>query len=110
MTAVEPVKALRDAGLRLHGRDSIEWVDDRLPELTTLWRARHRFDLVVVNAVWQHLDDGERARSVNELAAVMLAVSRLVLSLRHGPGAPLRPVHPASTDAAIVLFERLVFG
>ncbi|HYF22627.1 MAG TPA: methyltransferase domain-containing protein [Caulobacteraceae bacterium] len=100
VTAVEPVAAFRG----VCGGTAVEWIDGRLPDLAPALAGR-RFELVIVNAVWQHLDDAERARSVGPLVRTLASGGLLVLSIRHGPGAPSRPVHPASAEDAVALFE-----
>jgi SAM-dependent methyltransferase len=90
--AVEPVRELREAGLKLHG-DGIEWLDARLPELAEL-ELRGPFDLVVLCAVWHHLDTADRARAIPVLASATASGGRLILSLRHGPGRHAFPTPP----------------
>lgn len=85
--AVEPVPAFREAGAALHG-DAIEWLDDQLPALDETER-RGPFDLVLLCAVWHHLDTPKRARAMPTLARMTAPGGRLILSLRHDPG-PLR--------------------
>lgn len=99
--AVEPVRAFREAGAALHG-DQIEWLDDRLPDLAEVAQ-RGPFDLMVLCAVWHHLDSADRALAVQSLARIAAPGGRLVLSLRHEPG-PLGPhSYPAPPDEAIDL-------
>ena len=98
--AVEPVSPLREAGMALHRSISIEWLDDRLPELTRA-RRREPFDLVVLSAVWQHLSDNERRHAMESLAALTASGGTLILSLRHGPGAPDRPINSVDPDETI---------
>lgn len=81
--AVEPVQAFREAGAALHG-DRIEWLDDRLPALARL-QTYAPFDLVMLCAVWHHLDTAGRAWAMASLARVTAPGGRLILSLRHGP-------------------------
>ena len=99
--AVEPVRAFREAGAALHG-ERIEWLDDRLPELAGT--ARHGpFDLVLLCAVWHHLDTPDRVGTMASLAQIAAPGGRLILSLRHDPG-PLGPYSfAAPPDAAIDL-------
>jgi SAM-dependent methyltransferase len=98
--AVEPVREFREAGKALHG-DSIEWLDDQLPDLAGL-QSHGPFDLVLLCAVWHHLDTAERARAMPALAQVIAPGSQLILSLRHDP-APDRGTFPAPPDETIAL-------
>ncbi|MEL7090949.1 MAG: methyltransferase domain-containing protein [Pseudomonadota bacterium] len=68
---------------------------DRLPELGSV---AERYDLILVNAIWQHVDPNDRAAALARLAVLLLPAGRLILSLRHGPGHPTRPVAPVDTD------------
>ena len=99
--AVEPVRAFREAGLARHG-DRIEWLDDQLPELAKL-PPHGPFDLVLLCAVWHHLDTAGRAVAMPGLARATAPGGRLILSLRHDPDAPARGTWPAPPDETIDL-------
>jgi len=103
--AVEPVDELRTAGMRLHPSSRIEWLNDHLPELA-LTQAKGEFGLVVLSAVWQHIDDSARETAIGNLSRITESGGLLVMSLRHGPGASDRPVYCASVDAAIAAAKR----
>ncbi len=99
--AVEPVRRFRAAGARLHPTAGIEWVDDTLPALRSVTSRGLRFDLVNVNGVWQHLDAGQRHTAMPVLRALVAPEGRLVVSVRHGPGAPSRPCFQAPAQDTI---------
>jgi SAM-dependent methyltransferase len=100
--AVEPVRALREAGQALHPSANIAWLDDCLPHLNAV-RLDAAFDLVTLCAVWQHLPDDERTIAMPRLARILALGGLLILSLRHGPGAEGRRVFPACPDMTIEL-------
>ncbi len=100
VVAVEPAAALREAGRAL--RPCLEWIDDRLPDLAHLSGA---FDRLLLSGVWQHLDEAARAIAMRRLAALLAPRGVLVMSLRHGPGAPSRPVWPIDVAKTIALAE-----
>ncbi|TWT12800.1 bifunctional 2-polyprenyl-6-hydroxyphenol methylase/3-demethylubiquinol 3-O-methyltransferase UbiG [Reyranella sp. CPCC 100927] len=106
--AVEPVDALRLAGMERHRSSKIRWLNDRLPALSLL-RREPPFDLLIVNAVWQHLDDAERRIAVSVLADMTGAGGLLILSLRHGIGAPNRPVHAVRAEDTLDLAATVGF-
>jgi SAM-dependent methyltransferase len=60
-----------------------------------------RFDLILIVGVWQHLREAEHAEGLASLAALLRGGGLLILSLRHGPGAPCRPCFPASPDNVV---------
>ena len=100
VTAVEPVAALRDAGMTRHADRPIHWIDDSLPALSAM--GERVFDGVLLIAVWQHLPFECRRAAVVRLAQMLKPGAVLLMSLRHGPGAPDRPVFacdPAETIA-----------
>ncbi len=85
VTATEPTAELRAHGERLHAGLDIRWLDDALPDLPRLSAAGQAFDLVMLTAVWMHLDAGERERAMAAVAPLLAPQGRLALSLRHGP-------------------------
>lgn len=97
--AVEPVREFREAGAALHG-DRIEWLDDQLPDLARL-QPYGPFDLVMLCAVWHHLDMAARTRALASLARVTAPGGRLILSLRHDPNADGRLIFPAPPEETI---------
>lgn len=106
--AVEPVKELREAGMRLHDCPMIEWLDDWLPQLAET-RVRGPFDLVMLSAVWQHLDDNARQLAMANLEQITASGAMVIMSLRHGPGAPGRRVFPVSPEETIDTAKRSGF-
>ena len=106
VVAVEPVDELREAGRKLHVSPAIEWVDDRLPSLSVLAARGERYDLVLAVSVWQHLPPEQHFEAATSLAALVAPNGRLILSIRHGRGAPGRPCFPASVDDFIAVAER----
>jgi len=85
VTAVEPTTELRAHGARLHAGKGITWIDDGLPDLAVLAAAADRFDLILLTAVWMHLDAAERLRAMARIAAHLAPGGRVFMTLRHGP-------------------------
>lgn len=84
VSAVEPTKPFREAGVKLRADARISWIDDRLPNLATL-DASARQDVIILDAVFMHLDLNERTRSMARLADLLRPGGALFMSLRHGP-------------------------
>ncbi len=102
VVAVEPTKELREHGQRIHAAHKIRWLDDSLPDLDKVLDLDRRYDLVLLTAVWMHLDKDQRAAAMPTVASLTSPGGRIVLSLRHGPvpeGRRMFPVTPAETVA-----------
>lgn len=105
LSAVEPVTALRSAAQALHFDQPVEWMDDRLPGLPSL--EGRAFDAVLLVAVWQHLPFASREAAMARLATMTASGSVVLMSLRHGPGAPDRPVYPCDPGETVGQAARL---
>jgi SAM-dependent methyltransferase len=106
VVAVEPTEAMRRGAVRLHPSASIEWLDDSLPELALLRGRGERFDLVMLTAVWMHLDAGERARAMPNVAALVGRPGRVIMTLRHGPVPLGRRMFEVTAEETIALAEK----
>ncbi|MDO9113895.1 MAG: class I SAM-dependent methyltransferase [Polaromonas sp.] len=84
VVAVEPTGELRREGQRLHGALPIDWMDDHLPKLDVLRRAKRRFDVVLLTAVWMHLEPQEREVAMEAIAELAADNGQVFMSLRHG--------------------------
>jgi SAM-dependent methyltransferase len=85
VVAVEPLEAFRQAGAALHSSSAITWVDDSLPDLNVLHAMKASFDVIMLTAVWMHLDAVERACAMPILASLLRDGGVLLMTLRHGP-------------------------
>jgi SAM-dependent methyltransferase len=87
--AVEPTQAFRDRAGLLHSSPRIEWVEDYLPHLSRL-TGLERFDVVMLTAVWIHLDAEQRSKAMRTVTSLLRPGGLLTLTLRHGPAPPGR--------------------
>lgn len=83
--AVEPTDALRERAAVLHPSPRIEWLSDALPDLTAVKKRGHSFDIVMLTAVWMHLDEAQRHAAMPIVAALVGPGGVLFMSLRYGP-------------------------
>ena len=95
--------------MRLHPDPRIEWVDDGLPELASL-TGREPFDLVMLTAVWQHLDADERTRAMARMASLVRSGGMLALLLRHGPVPERRRMFQVTAEETAALAEAVGFA
>ena len=95
--AVEPVAAFRALG------HAPKWLDDRLPALRKTRASGRKFDFILLNAVFQHVEPEARAEAMLNIAALLADDGRIVMSLRHGPSAETRPAYPFETGEVEIL-------
>lgn len=105
VVAVEPTDELRSAAMALHPDPNIEWVDDSLPDLARLAALGDAFDVVMLTAVWMHLDAAPRCRAMPQVARLTAPGGVMIMSLRYGPVPPGRRMFPVSADETIRLAE-----
>jgi SAM-dependent methyltransferase len=103
VVAVEPTDALRLRAMALHPSPRIAWIDDGLPELAALRVRRDRFDLIMMTAVLMHLDAGERARAMPNIASLLAPEGMLIMRLRHGPVPPGRRMFDVAAEDVTAL-------
>lgn len=103
VVAAEPTAEMRANGQRLHAGAAIEWIDDGLPDLTAVRTQHAPFDLVMMTAVWMHLDAGQRARAMPAVASLVNPGGILTLSLRHGPVPEGRRMFDVSAEETTAL-------
>ena len=107
VTAVEPTPELRAEAQRLHARWPIIWIDDSLPDLDRVHERGERYDVVMLTAVWMHLDAGQRERAMARVAPLVRPRGLMALSLRHARCRPAdacsrsRPTRQASWPGAM---------
>jgi SAM-dependent methyltransferase len=85
VVAVEPIAELRAGAAERHRSSRIEWIDDSLPDLSAMTTRGETFDVIMLNAVWMHLDAAQRQAAMSNVAPLLRAEGVMFLSLRHGP-------------------------
>jgi SAM-dependent methyltransferase len=85
VVAAEPTAALRSRAMALHPSPRITWLDDSLPELAGLTSRGETFDVVMLTAVWMHLDAAQRQRGMPNVASLLRPGGAMIMSLRYGP-------------------------
>lgn len=103
VVAVEPTDAMRIPAMALHPSPRIEWLDDSLPDLALLRAHGATFDLVMLTAVWMHLDEAERRQAMPNLAALVRAGGAVIMKIRHGPVPEGRRMFEISPEETIEL-------
>jgi hypothetical protein len=105
VVAVEPTDAMRIPAMALHPSPAIEWLNDSLPDLALLLARAEKFDLVMLSAVWMHLDEAQRQRAMPNLAALVRTEGAVIMKLRHGPVPAGRRMFEVSSEETIELAQ-----
>ena len=116
--AVEPTAELRAHGQHLHPDPKIVWVDDSLPDLARVHAGGERFDLILMTAVWMHLDESERAHALPRIADLLARGGRLFMTVRKGPvpagrrmfEVPIDPLVSQAQSLGLTLLRRYEFA
>ena len=111
VVAVEPSKLREKAKKLSHSR--VTWIDDSLPNLKQLRSLGHRYDLILLNAVWQHVRTSQRKRAFRILCELLNPSGLLVVSLRKGEDESenhAREFHPVSSEELIRLGDHHAVG
>jgi len=104
--AVEPTAEFRHAAMRLHPSPLIEWLDDALPNLDAVMGRAQCFDVLMLSAVWMHLDEAERGMAMPRVVSLLAPEGLMVLSLRHGPVPAGRRMFAVSGEETMELARR----
>jgi SAM-dependent methyltransferase len=105
VVAVEPTDAFRLPAMALHPSPRIEWLDDGLPDLALLLARGERFDVVMLTAVWMHLDAQQRRRAMPNVASLVREGGAVILQIRHGPVPAGRRMFEVSPEETIELAQ-----
>jgi SAM-dependent methyltransferase len=108
VVAVEPSKQMRQLA-EGQSHPNITWLDDALPHLNKLRGLGHRFDLILLSAVWMHVPPGSRERAFRILSELLKPSGVLVITLRHGSDEQEnaeRGFHSVSADEVLEYAKR----
>lgn len=101
VTAVEPFAPFLAAARQTYVDHDVIWKDDCLPYLRTLTEKTCQFDFILVQAVWQHLDEDERRVAMKRLVELLDHGGMCALSLRNGPAGAGTHVFPTDDTNTI---------
>lgn len=104
--AIEPTDELRTRAAALHPLPEIEWLNNSLPDLALVRQRDELFDVVMLTAVWMHLDEGQRRRAMPNVASLVRPGGVMILSLRYGPVPPGRRMFAVPAEETIRLAQK----
>jgi len=110
VVAVEPTDELRIPAMARHSSHSIEWLNDGLPDLTSVLARAEIFFFFFLSAVWMHLDASQRRHAMPGVASLMRPGGMMIMSLRHGPVPRGRRMFEVSADETIQLAREQGLG
>lgn len=82
--AIEPATQLADLGTQVTNDLNVKWLNDSLPALSSITKQEVSFDLILLSAVWMHISQSDRVRSIRKLANLLKPGGKLVITLSHG--------------------------
>ena len=93
--ATDPSAAMRAQARRWHPDLGVQYLPDRLPDLTKTFRTGISFDFILVNAVWMHVAPADRKRAFRKLVTLLKPGGVIAFTLRE-PIVSGRDMHPVS--------------
>ena len=93
--AADPSAAMRAQARRWHPNLGVQYLPDRLPELTKTFRTGISFDFILINAVWMHVVAADRKRAFRKLVTLLKPGGVIAFTLRK-PIDAARDMHPVS--------------
>ena len=78
-----------------------------MPDLAGLRARGEQFDVVMLTAVWMHLDERQRRRAIPNVAALVRRGGVMIMTLRRGPVPPGRRMFEVSAEEATGLAQPL---
>ena len=104
--AVEPVVEFMEQFKKDNPGANLEWIVDELPDLGKLKNYKKRIDLILLSAVWMHLNKEQREKSFQSFAKLNKLSGLLVMSLRYGSPPDQRIMLPVSIEEINKLAEK----
>ena len=96
--AIEPVFEFMEQFKRNNSDTNFEWVIDALPTLDKLKKYKKKVDLILLSAVWMHLNKEQREKSFQTFSQLNKLSGLLVMSLRYGSSPDQRVMLPVSIE------------
>jgi SAM-dependent methyltransferase len=106
VVAVEPADGLRAVGEGQPSAHPIHWLADNLPELKQVYLLQFKFDLILLSAVWMHVEPSKRERCIRKLSNLLKPGGKLVVTLRYGKSPDERTMHPVSASQLVQIATR----
>jgi SAM-dependent methyltransferase len=109
VTAVEPSEALLKHAKIIHSDSPIRWLADGLPELHKARLGSESFDLILLSAVWMHVDPEDTQTAVKTVAKLAAPAALVSLSVKRGDRDMARGFVDIDIDPLISCFRHYGF-
>ena len=96
VVAAEPSAPMRAYASHRHPARAVQWIDDRLPGLEVCHRVGTGFDLILLSAVWMHVEPHARERAFRKLVTLLKPGGLVAFTLRHESPSTDPTMHPVS--------------
>jgi 2-polyprenyl-3-methyl-5-hydroxy-6-metoxy-1,4-benzoquinol methylase len=91
--AVEPAQELAAIGQNTTDALNVKWINDSLPSLSKVSKQEVSFDLILLSAVWMHMNAEEQSYALNTLSKLVSHGGLIVITLRIGEFSDGRIAH-----------------
>ncbi|MBW2703625.1 MAG: class I SAM-dependent methyltransferase [Deltaproteobacteria bacterium] len=98
VTAVDPSPALLALAEDRYDAYDFRWLQDSLPHLSKVQALNEHFDIILLNAVWMHIEPKERITALQNLTELLSPKGKLIFNLRYGPSDPAQGLLPVDGD------------
>lgn len=98
VVAIDPSTQMLNQAKQNFPNLDIHWLEDSLPELIQTRKLPHKYNLILLSAVWMHVAPSQRRRSIQKLSNLLAPGGKIVLTLRHGSFNDGRTAHSVSAD------------
>ena len=105
VTAIEPIFKLVEMAQETYSTASVKWLNGGLPDLNCLSMSCEKFDFVLIEGVWHHLNEVERSLAITRLSKIINTKGKCAISLRNGPAGLGSRVFVTDTEVTIRQFE-----
>jgi len=107
VTAAEPSSEMRSLARAVHPNAKIRWIDAELPKLQSLTAAPQTYDLIVLSAVWMHVDPNHRLAALERLSNLLAPSGEIYMTLRSGPADEERAMYLVTPEELALLAPRV---
>ena len=107
VVAIEPMEQFLSVAQNIYSHHQVTWLRDSLPLLQHLGEEKEQFEFILVDGVWHHLDEEERACALKRIVHLLTPDGKCGLSLRNGPPGIGTHVFPTEAEHTVQQARRL---